>query len=141
MSSPVRRELEEFLAGRGTPERVVIAVTIAFYRESQGVQREILRPLIQVIDRASPGVVELGSVSGGRGFEVRLAERQFPPEQVAALRQAAEQVLRGAAAAESKEPNPGWVRIEAPPPPEPGSEPRPTGLWGWLLQRLKRFTK
>ena len=139
MSSPVRRELEDYLAGRTTPERVVVAVTLAFYRDTHGVQREALRPLINVIDRASPGVVELGSLSSGRGFEVRLAERPFPREHEAELRRAAEEVLRTAeprAAADSTEatePRVGWVHIE------PQSESRtsgPTELPASLLNRI-----
>ena len=95
MSSPVRRELEEFVAGRGKPERVVIAAAVAYYREAGGGMRQALRPVIDVIDRASPGIVELGSVSGAAGFEVRLAERPFPGRYEDELRRAAEAALAG----------------------------------------------
>ena len=95
MSSSVRRELEGFVAGRVKPERVVIAVAAEYYRESGNGTRETLRPLIEVIDRASPGIVELGIVPGGAGFEIRLAERPFPKEYEAQLRQAAEECLKG----------------------------------------------
>ena len=148
MSSPVRRELEEFVAGRGTPERVVIAVTVAYYRNTLGAQREALRPLINVIDSASPGIVELGSMTGGRGFEVRLAERPFPREHEDALRRAAELVLRDANAAVTAEPRPepapAWVRIEPaplePPPPTAAPPPPPApGLVGRILGAVRRL--
>jgi len=93
MSSSVRREVEGFVAGRVKAERLVIAVAAAYYREAGNGKRETLRPLIDVIDRASPGIVELGIVPGGTGFEVRLAERPFPKEYERELRQAAETVL------------------------------------------------
>jgi hypothetical protein len=93
MSSSIRRELEGFVAGRVKPERVVIAVSAAYYRDSRNGNRETLRPLIDVIDRASPGIVELGIVAGGAGFEIRLAERSFPKEYESELKRAAEAVL------------------------------------------------
>ena len=95
MSSSVRREVEGFVAGRVKPERVVIAVAAAYYGERGNGKRETLRPLIEVIDRASPGIVELGIAPGGAGFEIRLAERPFPREYEAQLREAAEVVLSG----------------------------------------------
>jgi len=95
MSSSVRREVEGFVAGRVKAERLVIAVAAAYYREAGNGKRETLRPLIDVIDRASPGIVELGIVPGGTGFEIRLAERPFPRQYEAELRRAAEAVLSG----------------------------------------------
>ena len=95
MSSSVRRELEGFVAGRVKVEQLVIAVTAAYYRDSRNGKRETLRPLIEVIDRASPGIVELGVVPGGTGFEIRLAERPFPQEYERELRRAAEAYLGG----------------------------------------------
>jgi len=85
--------VEGFVAGRVKAERLVIAVAAAYYREAGNGKRDTLRPLIDVIDRASPGIVELGIVPGGTGFEVRLAERPFPKEYERELRQAAETVL------------------------------------------------
>src|SRR5207237_3506640 len=95
MSSSIRRELEGFVAGRVKPERVVIAVAAAYYREPGNGKRETLRPIIDVIDRASPGILELGIVPGGAGVEIRLAERPFPEEYAAELRRAAGAVLSG----------------------------------------------
>src|SRR5260370_15993742 len=90
MPSAVRETLESFLAGRAPAERVVIAVAAAYYGQPGAGQRERWRPLIDVIDRASPGIVELGGVAARPGFAVRLAERPFPRQFEAALRGAAD---------------------------------------------------
>ena len=92
-SSPVKDALESYVAGRVKAERLVIAVSAAYYRETGNGTREALQPLIDVIDRASPGIVELGTAQGGSGFEIRLAERPFPKQYEAELRRAAEAVL------------------------------------------------
>ena len=121
MSSSVRQELEGFVAGRVRPERVVIAVSAAYYRDSRNGNRESLQPLIDVIDRASPGIVVLGIVAGGAGFEIRLAERPFPKEYAPELRRAAEAVLTGMGNGET-----GKV--------EPTNA---TGLWAWIRRLFK----
>src|SRR5256886_11611110 len=95
MSSSIRRELEGFVAARVKAERLVIAVSAAYYRDARTGQRESLQPLIAVIDRASPGIVELGTATSGPGFDIRLAERPFPKQYEAQLREAAEVVLSG----------------------------------------------
>ncbi len=94
-SYPVNEALEAYVAGRVKAERLVIAVSAAYYRESRNGTREALQPLMDVIDRASPGIVELGTVQGGSGFDVRLAERPFPKQHEPELRRAAEAVLSG----------------------------------------------
>src|SRR6266702_4123874 len=94
-SYPVNEALEAYVAGRVKAERLVIAVSAAYYRESENGTREALQPLMDVIDRASPGIVELGTVQGGSGFDVRLAERPFPKQHEPELRRAAEAVLSG----------------------------------------------
>jgi len=82
------------VAGRVNAERLVITVTSAYYgRDGGRGTRDGLGPVIEVIDRASPGIVELGTVQGGAGFEVRLAERPFPKQWEGELRRAAEAVL------------------------------------------------
>ncbi len=50
----------------------------AYYRDGGSGKREALRPLIDVIERAAPGVVELAAAGDTPGFRVRLAERPFP---------------------------------------------------------------
>src|SRR6266852_712044 len=102
-SSPVNEALEAYVAGRVKAERLVVAVAAEYYRDTRNPKglpdgrgkRETLRPLIDVIDRASPGIVELGTATGGPGFDVRLAERPFPKQYEAQLREAAEAVLAG----------------------------------------------
>jgi len=94
-SSPVKDALESYVAGRVKAERLVIAVSAAYYGDTRNGTRESLQPLIDVIDRASPGIVELGTVQGGSGFAISLAERPFPKQYEPELRQAAEAVLSG----------------------------------------------
>ena len=115
-SYPVNEALEAYVAGRVKAERLVIAVSAAYYRESRNGTREALQPLMDVIDRASPGIVELGTVQGGSGFDVRLAERPFPKQHEPELRRAAEAVLSGcemrdAGGVKSEEATPPAFRI------------------------------
>jgi len=107
-SSPVNEALEAYLAGRVKAERLVIAVSAVYYRESENGTREALQPLMDVIDRASPGIVELGTVQGGSGFDVRLAERPFPKQYEVQLREAAATVLSGGGMRDA-----GWVNPAA----------------------------
>ena len=105
VSSPVKVALESYVAGRLKAERLVIAVSAEYYREARDGRREALQPLIDVIDRASPGIVELGTAPGGSGFEIRLAERPFPKQYQAELRRAGEAVLSGGGMRDT-----GWVQ-------------------------------
>src|SRR6266540_2131915 len=93
-SSPVRDALAGYVAGRVKAERLVIAVSSEYYgRDGRPGTRDGGQLLIDVIDRASPGIVELGTATGGPGFDIRLAERPFPQQYEAELRRAAEAVL------------------------------------------------
>jgi hypothetical protein len=124
MSSAVKRELEGFIAGRRTAQEVAIAAAVAYYRDARSELRHALRPVVDVIDRASPGIIELGSVAGGSGFDVRLAERPFPRAYEDALRQAAVTALDALPAGA-----------------EPASEagPRPEGLLRRMIGALQRW--
>src|SRR6266550_7503616 len=106
--SPVKEALEAYVAGRVKAERLVVAVAAEYYRDALNGKREMLRPLIDVIDRASPGIVELGTVQGGSGFDVRLAERPFPKQYEVQLREAAATVLSGGGMRDA-----GWVNPAA----------------------------
>ena len=113
MTSPVRDVLEAYVAGRVNAERLVITVTSAYYgRDGGRGAKDGLGPVIEVIDRASPGIVELGTVQGGVGFEVRLAERPFPTQWEAELRRAAEAVLQ-AGELQGKRDEGAWGRFVA----------------------------
>jgi hypothetical protein len=127
MSSPVRRELEEYVAGRGGATRVVTAVMDAYYREEGSGKREALRPVIDVIERAAPGVVELAAAGDTPGFRVRLAERPFPERYANELRAAADMALQVWAAEVEKATPPPSPQFHASPPPPPA---------GGMLQRV-----
>lgn len=107
-SFPVKDALESYVAGRVKAERLVIAVSAAYYGDTRNGTRESLQPLIDVIDRASPGIVELGTATGGPGFDIRLAERPFPKQHEAELRRAAEAVLSAGGIRDA-----GWVNPAA----------------------------
>jgi len=90
----VNEALQAYLAGRLTAERLSAVVAGEYYRETRNGKRETWRPIMDVIERAHPGVVELKAAEQTPGFEVRLAERPFPKRSEAELRQAVEQVLQ-----------------------------------------------
>src|SRR2546430_1869872 len=94
-SSRVKDALESYLAGRVKAERLVVTVAAEDYRAGGNGKRETVRPLNGVIGRAAPGIVGVGTATGGPGFDIRLAERPFPKQHEAELRRAAEAVLSG----------------------------------------------
>ena len=124
-SSPVKEALESYVAGRVKAERLVMAVAAEYYRDTLNGKREMLRPLIDVIDRASPGIVELGTVQGGSGFDVRLAERPFPKQYEPQLREAAATVLSGGGMRDA-----GWVNPAAAT--HPASRISLPGIMSWI---------
>jgi hypothetical protein len=89
----VNEALEAYLAGRVTAEQLTAVVAGEYYRETRNGKRETLQPIIEVIERAHPGVVELKAAPQSPGFDVRLAERPFPKQYDGALREAVERVL------------------------------------------------
>lgn len=89
MSSAIANDtLSAYLAGQVTAEHVVTVVTAAYYKEQGAGGREQLRPIMDIIERAHPGVIELSGSSEKPGFAVRLAERPFPKRYEAELRAA-----------------------------------------------------
>jgi len=132
MSSPVKRELEEYVAGRGGVTRVVAAVMDAYYRDGGSGEREALRPVIDVVERAAPGVVELAAAGDTPGFRVRLAERPFPERYAHELRLAAGAALQ-AWSADTLAPS-----LAAPLPPAPAAPPAP-GLLHRVLGAIRRL--
>jgi len=118
----VRETLEGYVAGRVKAERVVEAVAAACYTEDGARSREHLRPILAVIERAHPGIIELSSTPDKPGFAVRLAERPFPKVYEGALREAVEAVLA----------SPGQ-------PGAPSSVLRAPGLFSRLYTAVRRF--
>jgi hypothetical protein len=124
-SSAIRTLLEDYVGGRVAADRVVPAVAAQYYRSSGRAGRGGLRPLMDVIERAAPGIVQLARVAEGPGFDIRLAERPFPPAFETDLRRAAQAVLAGGA--------------EWPGEPEPASAAGGGGFWSRLLGRVRRL--
>lgn len=69
------------------------AVAGEYYRETGNGKREAFRPIMDVIERTHPGVVELSSTADRPGFGVRLAGRPFPKRAEPELRAAVQQVI------------------------------------------------
>ncbi len=92
-SSPAKRALEDFVAGRLPADRLVAAVTGRFYGAAGRGEKEALRPVVELAERAAPGVVSLERREGGAGFDVRAVERTFPDASLEALRGAAQAAL------------------------------------------------
>lgn len=91
--SSVRDALAAYVAGEVPVERVVAVVAAAYYREAGNEKRDTLRPLVEVIERAHPGVVQLTASTNRPGFSVQSAERTFPKRYEAEFRQAVLAVL------------------------------------------------
>jgi len=109
--SSVREELEGFVAGRVKAERVVEAVAAAYYGGEGGRgTRDGLKALMEIIERAHPGIVALAGTTEKPGFGVRLAERPFPKEYEADFREAVQAVLgRGVSDVASTVTRPGLL--------------------------------
>lgn len=89
-ASSVNDALTAYLAGRVTAEKVVAVVAAEYYQRRGMGNGDWLRPVIEVIERAHPGIVELSAATESPGFSVRLAERPFPKRFEDQLRQAVE---------------------------------------------------
>src|SRR5689334_3889376 len=100
-SSTVRETLAAYLAGRAKAERVVAEVAREYFGEGGRGKREGLKPIVEVIERAHPGIVELVASAQQPGYDVRLAQRPFPSKFEDALRTAVSGVLQGVPATTS----------------------------------------
>lgn len=87
----VNDALAGYAAGRVTAEQLVGVVAKAYY---EGAGRRELRPVMEVIERAHPGIIELRGTTERPGFAVRLQERPFPKQYEGALREAVHRVAR-----------------------------------------------
>jgi hypothetical protein len=101
----VNDALAGYAAGRVTAEQLVSVVAASYY-VGDG-RREMLRPVMEVIERAHPGIVALSSSGDKPGFAVRIAERPFPKQWEQALREAAAGIT-GAESNLSPLPSPGF---------------------------------
>jgi hypothetical protein len=114
-ASSVNDALAGYLAGRVSAQYVVSVVAAEYYRDAGSGMRDALKPLMDIIERAPPGVVELVGSGERPGFNVQLAERPFPKRYEQELRQA--------------------VQAIATPPPSP--MPRPS-LWARIVRAIQR---
>lgn len=124
-SSAAKELLAAFVAGRVPAARLVPAIAAEYYRSPDARQRAALRPLMEVIERAAPGVARLARTETGAGFDIQLAERPFPDAFEGSLKEAALTALAG-----------GWG-----PAPTPATETGVTGggFWSRLIGRVRRL--
>jgi len=103
--------LSAYLGGDLTAEQLVGAVSSLYYRDRGNGTRDALRPVMELIERAHPGVIELSGSEARPGFAVKLAERPFPKKLEHELRQAVEKALGTASTLPSSPiPRPGFLR-------------------------------
>lgn len=122
-SSTARELLAAFVAGRVPSARLIPAIAAEYYRSPDEKQRAALRPIMEVIERAAPGVARLARTESGPGFDIQLAERPFPETFERSLKEAAVTALAG-----------GWG--PAPPLAAVASE---GGFWSRLIGRVRRL--
>ena len=91
-----------------TAQQLVGVVATAYYGEPGAGRREQLRPIIEVIEKAHPGIVELSGSAERPGFAVKLAERPFPKRYDADLRLAVQAVVTAPSAPPRPLPAPGF---------------------------------
>lgn len=89
----VNAALADYAAGRMTAQQLVGVVATAYYGEGGRGKREGLKHVVEIIERAHPGIVELASTSDQPGFAVRLSERPFPKQYETDLRAAVKATL------------------------------------------------
>ncbi|HXJ32090.1 MAG TPA: hypothetical protein VNG35_15745 [Gemmatimonadales bacterium] len=120
-SSAAKDLLAAYVAGRVAAVRLVPAIAIEYYRSPDAKQRAALRPIMDVIERAAPGVARLARTESGAGFDIQLAERPFPETFETSLKEAAAGALEQ------------WGT------PPPAGEAAGSGFWGRLFDRVRRL--
>jgi hypothetical protein len=121
-SSVARELLAEYVAGRVPAVRLVPAIAVEYYRSPDVKHREALRPVMDVIERAAPGVARLARTESGAGFAIQLAERPFPETFETSLKEAA----AGALAL--------WGTVAS-----AGAVATGSGFWSRLIDRVRRL--
>jgi hypothetical protein len=120
-SSAAKELLAAYVAGRVPAVRLVPAIAVEYYRSPDAQQRAALRPVMDVIERAAPGVARLARTESGAGFDIQLAERPFPETFETSLKEAAAGALEQ------------WGT------PPPAGSATGSGFWGRLLDRVRRL--
>jgi len=92
-ATSVRDALEGYVAGEIPVERVVGVVVAEYYGARGSGLGARLKPLMEIVERAHPGVVELTGSADRPGFVVHLAERPFPKRYEAEFRQGVQALL------------------------------------------------
>src|SRR5712664_347231 len=108
-ATSVNSALAEYAAGRMAAQQLVGVVAAAYYGAGGSGLGAGLKPLIELIERAHPGVVELSGSAEKPGFGVRLAERPFPKRYEGELRDAVQIVVGAPHAAPLQNPPPSVV--------------------------------
>lgn len=106
-ASSVNDALTGYAAGRVTAEQLVGVVAAAYYGAGGSGLGVRVQPVVEIIERAHPGVVELSASPDKPGFGVRLTERPFPKRYEPELRDAVRAALGQAdPSPESRTPSP-----------------------------------
>jgi hypothetical protein len=121
-SSAAKDLLAAFVAGRVPAVRLVPAIAVEYYRSADAKHRAALQPLMDVIERAAPGVARLARTESGAGFDIQLAERPFPETFETSLKEAAAGALAGWGTAASA-----------------GAMVGGAGFWSRLIDRVRRL--
>jgi len=103
-ASSVNEALTGYAAGRVTAQQLVAVVAAAYYGDGHSGLGTRLKPLMEIIERAHPGVVELSGNGEKPGYAIRLAERPFPKRHEAELREAVQNIVGAQPAAPNPEP-------------------------------------
>lgn len=120
-SSAAKELLAAYVAGRVPAVRLVPAIAVEYYHSPDARQRAALRPVMDVIERAAPGVARLARTESGAGFDIQLAERPFPATFEMSLKEAAAGALEQ------------WGT------PPPADTAAGSGFWGRLFDRVRRL--
>lgn len=92
-SSAVESALADYVAGRLAADALAPIVAAAFFDARGAERREALRPVLEVVERAAPGMVSLARADGVPGFALAAAGRSVAPAYEAELRRAAAAAL------------------------------------------------
>ena len=130
--SSVSSALTDYAAGRVTAEQLVGVVAAAYYGARDSGLGTRLKPLMEIIERAHPGVVELSGSVENPGFGVRLAERPFPKRYEGELREAVQIVVGAQHAAPLHDPP---ASLHNP----PISAVPSRGIWSRIIRAVGRL--